>query len=130
MITLSESTLLPSPWRYGAHFSEPGFEGWYVINTDTDVSVKVRVTPEDIEVDDLVDLLDAELVDALFERACDRAREIESYAHENGTISPQDMVILFPGEPEKHTTASVREAWAMADLGFDGDVIAEAIWGY
>ncbi len=129
MITVSSSTILPAPWRYGAHFSEPGFEGWYAINPVADVSVKVRVTPEDVDVDDLGDLLDAELVDALFDRACDRAREIESYSHECGTISPQDMVILFPGEPEKHTTASVREAWAMANLGFDEDVIAEAIWG-
>lgn len=42
-----------------------------------------------------------------------------------GTDSP-----LFPGEPTKHTTSTLRDAWAMADEldGLDGDDIAEALW--
>ena len=56
------------------------------------------------------------------------ARKIASAADEGGTIRPAKMVRLFPGEPTRHTTATIRQAWAWAMPGTDLDELSEAVW--
>jgi len=45
-----------------------------------------------------------------------RLDELGAAADEGGMIQAIDMVRLFPGEPEKHTTTSMRRAAAWSGI--------------
>jgi hypothetical protein len=45
-----------------------------------------------------------------------RLDQLSAAADEGGTIQAIDMVRLFPGEPEKHTTTSTQRAAAWSGI--------------
>ena len=57
------------------------------------------------------------------------ARKLANLADEGGVIQGRDLVRVFRGRPELHTTMTLRAAWSHALPGIDADTVSEALWG-
>lgn len=60
-----------------------------------------------------------------------RAEEICDAADRGGVVQADEMLRLYPGEPERHTATLIRVALKEDPelSGLDPDDILEAIWG-